>query len=131
MITFTPCAFFTHSQGDSGRSSLWIDFCNCQNEPPHFNVKRLLLAQVCRIRESVVQLMRDERGRATPTARATKRLPQQSCSEFLYWIKAARLRRAAGAGGQGPPPLPVFATAHGSPRRSARNTAKADSQPRE
>ncbi|GAA3896685.1 hypothetical protein GCM10023084_56600 [Streptomyces lacrimifluminis] len=52
------------------------------------------------------------------------------CSEFLYWIKAARLRRAARAGGHGPPPLPVSATAAAAPGHSARSTAKADSQAR-
>ncbi|ALC28717.1 hypothetical protein ABE83_17695 [Streptomyces sp. CFMR 7] len=55
---------------------------------------------------------------------------QRSCSEFLYWIKAARLRRAARAGGQGPPPLLVSATAPAAPTRSARSPAKADDQTR-
>ncbi|MEU1577533.1 hypothetical protein ABZ519_41625, partial [Streptomyces collinus] len=49
---------------------------------------------------------------------------------FLYWFKAARLRRAARAGGHGPPPLPVSATAAPAPGHSARSTAKADSQAR-
>jgi hypothetical protein len=49
------------------------------------------------------------------------------CSEFLYWIKAARLRRSARAGGQGPPPLLVSATAPAAPTRSARSHAEADS----
>lgn len=55
---------------------------------------------------------------------------QRSCPEFLYWIKAARLRRSARAGGPWPPPLHVSATAMAAPRRSARNNAKADSQTR-
>ncbi len=42
-------------------------------------------------------------------------------------IKAARLRRAASAGGHGPPPLLVSATAPPAPTRSARNNAEADS----
>ncbi|MER5907628.1 hypothetical protein ABT150_47630 [Streptomyces mirabilis] len=45
-------------------------------------------------------------------------------------IKAARLGRPARAGGHGPPPLPVSATAPAAPGHSARNTAKADSQSR-
>lgn len=55
---------------------------------------------------------------------------QRSCPEFLYWIKAARLRRAARAGGHGPPPLHVSATAPAAPTRSARNIAEANSQTR-
>ncbi|BDD73495.1 hypothetical protein GCM10023177_58310 [Streptomyces violaceoruber] len=43
-------------------------------------------------------------------------------------VKAARLRRSARAGGRGPPPLPVSATAAPAPGHSARNTAKAGSQ---
>lgn len=52
------------------------------------------------------------------------------CSEFLYWIKAARLRRPARAGGWGPPPLPVSATAAPAPGRSARTTDEADGRAR-
>lgn len=52
---------------------------------------------------------------------------RRSCADFLYWIKAARLRRAARAGGPWPPPLHVSATAPAAPRRSARSIAKADS----
>lgn len=44
--------------------------------------------------------------------------------------KAARLRRPARAGGQGPPPLLVSATAPAAPTRSARSNAEADSQTR-
>lgn len=52
------------------------------------------------------------------------------CSEFLYWIKAARLRRPARAGGLGPPPLHVSATAPAAPAHSARNPTKADNRTR-
>ncbi|GAA0670835.1 hypothetical protein GCM10009601_60600 [Streptomyces thermospinosisporus] len=45
-------------------------------------------------------------------------------------VKAAGLRRAARAGGHGPSPLPVSATAPAAPGHSARNTAKTDSQSR-
>ncbi|MFI2760196.1 recombinase family protein [Streptomyces echinatus] len=44
--------------------------------------------------------------------------------------KAARLRRAARAGGHGPPPLLVSATAPAAPTRSARSNAEADSMSR-
>lgn len=64
------------------------------------------------------------------SARPARGPAQRSCSEFLYWIKAARLRRAARAGGQGPPPLHVSATAPAAPTRSARSIAKAYSQTR-
>lgn len=71
-------------------------------------------------------------GRATRRAercvRAAGSQRQRSCPEFLYWIKAARLRRAARAGGHGPPPLHVSATAPAAPTRSSRNIAGADSQ---
>lgn len=63
-------------------------------------------------------------------AEAAKEERQPSCSKFLYWIKAARLRRAARAGGQGPPPLLVSATAAPAPTRSARSNAEADSRTR-
>ncbi|MDX3628694.1 hypothetical protein, partial [Streptomyces stelliscabiei] len=45
-------------------------------------------------------------------------------------IKAARLRRAARAGGHGPPPLHASATAAAAPAHSARNTARVGSQSR-
>ncbi|CAM5586897.1 hypothetical protein GCM10010345_57770 [Streptomyces canarius] len=64
------------------------------------------------------------------TTRPARGPAQRSCSEFLYWIKAARLRRAARAGGPWPPPLPVSATAPAAPRRSARSTAKTVDQAR-
>lgn len=61
---------------------------------------------------------------AVPSVRTARARAQRSCSEFLYWIKAARLRRAARAGGRGPPPLHVSATAPAAPRHSARNNAE-------